>query len=303
MTTRNHLSLDANRSAKNVAAHVPDWKRGHGFTLVELLIIIGIIAMLAGLLLPALARAKTSAKRVQCANNQRQLILTWNLYAGDNIDNAVANGHAVPPSAGAMSLLETSAKKFWVAGDDHFYYPAYTNTSMLTDPQYALFADYLRTPAIYKCPEDHSCLVASGGQPVPHIRSYALNAYLGWKIDLHELSPDYKIFAKLSEISPMSPANVFAFQDVHPDNICLPAFIVNMGGGTATDGFYHYPSGLHGSGGVISFADGHTEGHRWKDSRTLLPVTGGILAHWNLSPRNVDLAWIREHTTTESNTR
>ncbi len=268
-----------------------------GFTLVELLIVIGMVAILAGLLLPAIARAKGSAKRLQCASNQRQLILTWNLYAGDNIDGAVPNGHAVPAGAGSMSLLGATAKKLWVAGDSHFYYPAYTNAALLTDPQYALFADYLHAPGIYKCPEDKGYVTAPGGEKVSHIRSYALNAYLGWTADPRELTPGYKVFTTLSEISPLSPAKVFAFQDVHPDNICLPGFVVNMPGGSEMEGFYHYPSGVHNRGGVISFADGHTEAHRWKDPRTLVPVTGGILAHWDASPNNADLAWIRGHTT------
>ena len=91
-----------------------------------------------------------------------------------------------------------------------------------------------------------------------------------------------------------SPANIFVFQDVHPDNICYPAFVVRMPG--EPEQFFHYPSSLHNGRGVVAFADGHAETHRWLDPRTTPSVTGGILAHWNDSPGNTDLAWIRERT-------
>src|SRR4051812_18234684 len=59
-------------------------RRHHGFTLVELLVTIGIIAILMSMLMPALSRAKQKANKIECMNNVRQLGLSATLYAGDH---------------------------------------------------------------------------------------------------------------------------------------------------------------------------------------------------------------------------
>jgi prepilin-type processing-associated H-X9-DG protein/prepilin-type N-terminal cleavage/methylation domain-containing protein len=59
-------------------------RSGSGFTLVELLVVIGIIALLVSILLPALGRSREQAKRVVCLSNMRQMVIAANTYAGDS---------------------------------------------------------------------------------------------------------------------------------------------------------------------------------------------------------------------------
>jgi prepilin-type N-terminal cleavage/methylation domain-containing protein/prepilin-type processing-associated H-X9-DG protein len=81
MKTNKQIVAAQNTSRQNVRS------RTTAFTLIELLVVIAIIAILAAMLLPALARAKDTAKRGACGSNTRQVAIAFKLFLGDNNDH------------------------------------------------------------------------------------------------------------------------------------------------------------------------------------------------------------------------
>ncbi|HXR04254.1 MAG TPA: prepilin-type N-terminal cleavage/methylation domain-containing protein [Verrucomicrobiae bacterium] len=278
--------------ARSVSAAV----NPRGFTLVELLVVIAVIAVLAALLLPALAGAKAQAYRISCVNNENQLVTAWTIYASDNNDALALNG--------GDSAVASTRPHLWVYGGNHGSPETLTNQLYLSGANYALFAPLLPGEQIYKCPADLSIwplwTFASTIKFVPEIRSYAMNSYIGITpantISPLSISANFKTYLKSSQIARDSPADRFVFMDVNPANICTPGFGVDM---TLTY-WIHYPSDLHGRRAVIAFADGHVEPHRWQDARTMPHLgSGTYIGHSTPAAGNPDLRWIAERTTSK----
>jgi hypothetical protein len=245
------------------------------------------------MLLPALARAKDEARRIQCISNQKQMILAWAMYPGDNRERLALNGGEVTANPKPYT---------WVYGGNHGDAQTLLNTGYLVGSDYALFAAYLKNVAIYKCPGDRS-LWPINGQKVFELRSYAMNCYMGTPAANVQspisLNANYRSYLLTSQISVSSPGNRFVFIDVNPASICTPAFGVDMTG----DDWVHYPSAFHRKKGVLSYADGRIESRKWKDPRTDkgIPPGAQYIPHGDPSPGNQDLYWLRTQTTTTVN--
>ena len=266
------------------------------FTLIELLVVIVVITVLAALLLPALAGAKRQAWRINCTSNEKELITAWTIYYVNDNDRLVLNGGDAATTSAQAHL--------WVQGGNHGTPDTLTNRQFLVGPNFALFAPILPGAQIYKCPADRTTwpLWSFSGslKMVSELRSYAMNSYLGTTANGTilplMLTAGYKVYQKSSQFAPEPPVNRFVFSDVNPANICTPGFGVDMSLGT----WIHYPSGLHNRRGVMAFADGHTETHRWIDPRTLPQLTSGTyIGHGVAAAGNSDLAWIAQRTTSK----
>jgi prepilin-type processing-associated H-X9-DG protein len=220
-------------------------------------VVIAIIAILAAMLLPALARSKDQAKLTQCLSNMKQLQLCYHMYCMD------ANDHLPPNESEAAFDTTTNS---WVSGD------AQSDTTT-ANIELGLLWSYNKSVHIYACPADTLTIRSITLPPVtaPQTRScsinYAMNGSGGSGQNADNAGLNNKApVTKYTQILNPGISQMVVFVDENEYECgdgCFGLYTLSYTAANQPPMWWNPPASRHGNTCTFSFADGHGEYLQW----------------------------------------
>ena len=263
-----------------------------GFTFIELLVMLVVVALLAVTLLPALANTPPGSRAFQCLNNQRQIMLALRMYAEDNNDLFPPNEYPyITPFSTATATAQNTMRN-WAVGTMLATVDS-ANGSILTN-RYSVLSPYINTPASYRCPAD--TYIDPATHKV-HARSYSMNSAVGtmWYSSTAfggfgqigapvaggwlggnsytTVNVPWFTYGKFSSIIRPTPANLFVIIEENPYSINDSSIAISASASSGDGYLIDWPAANHDQAATIAFADGHSIVHKWLSPDTYSPQT------------------------------